>query len=136
MSKLGEWKLTGVGKVIAVSSGIVAVEVKDPMQVADFSLRYSWLEKAIKDNPRSSYYDMDKWSTVSLKKACKNNKLDKLGQLEKITRTVDLLTEEKRMYRRSPKTGRELLHSQFQSVPMDISIVMSKNDNEEDEEEI
>jgi viroplasmin and RNaseH domain-containing protein len=135
VSKLGEWKLTCTSRVIAVSSGVIAVEEKDKDALADFSLKYAWLVKAIKENPRKSEYKMDKWSPVTLRKACKENKLDKLGQMEKITRTVDLLTDEKRTYLNPPKNGRMLLHSKYKSIPMDISVVMNKSVEEDEDED-
>lgn len=135
MSKLGEWRCSGSGKVIAVSSGVVAVESKDPTQVQDFSLKFSWLYAQAKQNPKLSSYRMEKWSPITLRKSCQQNKLDKLGQMEKIIRSVDLDVDEKRDYPLKPKNGRMLLHTQYKSRPWDISIVMSKSEDEEDEDE-
>lgn len=136
MSKLGEWRCSSSGgRVIAVSSGVVAVESKDPTQVQDFSLKFSWLYAQAKQNPKLSSYQMEKWSPITLKKACQQNKLDKLGQMERIIRSVDLDVDEKRDYPLKPKNGRMLLHTQYKSIPWDISIVMSKSEDEEDEDE-
>lgn len=135
MSKLGEWKIEGSGRVIAVSSGVVAVEAKDPTQVQDFSLRFSWLYAQIKQNPSKSEYQMEKWSPMTLKKACKLNKLDQLGKMERIVRTVSLDVDEKRLYPLNPKNGRMLIHSKYKSLPLDISVVMNKTDEEDEDEE-
>jgi len=135
LSKLGQWRFSGEGRVIAVSSGVVAVESKDPEQVADFSLRFSWLYEQARKNPNLIEYQMEKWSPMTLKKSCKLNKLEKLGQMEHIIRSIDLNVDEKRLYPVNPKNGRMLLHSQYKSMPLDISVVMTKGEGEEDEDE-
>ena len=66
---------------------------------------------------------MTKLSPVTLRRAVQENKLDKLGALEDITKTVDVAYELKRAYRESPKTGGELLSGQYKSTPWDISVV-------------
>ena len=123
---MGSWKLTVSGSAIVCSSGVVAVQGKDG--TADFSLRYEWLKSEIEKHPEQSEYTMQKYSPVTLANACKENKLEVLGKLELITKTVDVNYELKRDYsdpfnRNEPKNGRELLSRQYKSKPRNISLV-------------
>jgi hypothetical protein len=66
---------------------------------------------------------MNKWSPVTLGVAILQNKYDRMGQLETITKTVSIPYERKRGYKEKPKTGAELLARHYVSVPRDISQV-------------
>lgn len=145
MSDMGTWKLSGEAtRCIVVSSGVVAVESKDPDQVADFSLRYWELRKMIENNPKEHEYRMDKFTYMGLIRAFHENKLDKLGEIFVEKRTIDVAAEDKKRdfeltpYTRLPKCGRDLLKRKYNSKPRDISLVMSRDievDSEEGDEE-
>jgi len=118
--RLGDWRLSSKCPSIVVSSGVVAV--KDKENVAEFSLDYDWLKKQAEDNPEASSYEMTKLSPVTLAKAINDNKLEDLGKLKQITRSVDLKYEVKRMYKDQPANGRQLMKGQYQSYPIDVSL--------------
>lgn len=126
-SGMGSWSLTVAHTAaIVVSSGVVAVEGKDDDATADFSLRYEWLKEQIKLKPEASEYQMSKYSPITLSKACSQNKLDCLGEIESITKSVDIKYELKRCYRNPPSSGKELIGGVFRSEPWDISVVANK----------
>ena len=117
----GSWKLSSHCPALVISSGIVAV--KDKEHNHDFSLDYDWLMESIKTNPDRSEYDMSKTSPVTLENAINRNMLDRLGEIEIITRTIDIVWEAKRFYEKKPKTGGELLQNRYSSDPWNISLV-------------
>jgi len=120
---MGSWKLSSHGSAIVVSSGIAAVQGKE--LTGEFSLSYDWLLEQIKQNPDASEYSMSKWSPISLGVAILQNKFDKLGQLETLTKTITIPYELKRSYKEKPKTGGDLLKNKYVSVPRDISQIVS-----------
>ncbi len=135
MSKLGEWRCSAANtKALIISSGVVAVEAKDPEQVADFSLRFSELEALIKDQPKSNKYTMKKWSYYGLIRCVAENKLDRLGEIFEETRTIEITpNDSKRDYALNrytvlPKCGEDLLKRVYKSKPRDISLVQTKEE--------
>ncbi len=118
---MGTWKLTNSGPTVVISSGIIAMQGKSGKN--DFSLDYDKLTNQIKDNPKAGSYSMTKLSPMTLAKACQQNHLDRLGELEEITKTVDITYEMKRCYRKAPRTGGQLLKNQYDSSPWDVSVI-------------
>jgi hypothetical protein len=133
MSDMGSWKLTGVSAALIISSGVVAVEAKDPTQVADFSLRYFEILAMIQKNPRATEYRMSKQSYMGLIRSVKEDKLDRLGEIFTEYRTIDCSgTDQKRDYEltpytRLPKCGGDLLRHKYKSKAIDISLVMARD---------
>jgi hypothetical protein len=134
MGDMGSWKLTGEAtRCIVISSGVVAVEAKDPTQVADFSLRYFEILAMIQQNPQAVEYRMAKSSYMGLIRAVKEDKLDKLGEIFTEHRTIDCSgTDQKRDYEltpytRLPKCGGDLLKHKYKSKAIDISLVMTRD---------
>ena len=123
---MGSWSLSSRGSAIIISSGVVAVQGKDEDATADFSLRYEWLKSEIEKNPNASEYQMTKYSPITLAVAVRQNKLDMLGTLEVITKTIDVPYELKRAYLEVPQSGRDLLRKKYRSQPWDISLVQKK----------
>lgn len=123
---MGSWSLSSRSPAIVISSGVVAVQGKDEDATADFSLRYEWLKSEIEKNPNASEYRMTKYSPITLAVAVRQNKLARLGELEVITKTVDVDYELKRAYRETPQCGRALLRKKYRSLPWDISLVQKK----------
>jgi len=128
---MGSWKETAHGPALVVSSGVVAVQGKDDDATADFSLKYSWLMDQIKDNSGATEYKMTKYASMTLARACNENKLDQLGDVIKIVRTVDVQYELKRVYMEVPKNGSQLLRRKFKSIPRDVSQVANLEVKEE-----
>lgn len=126
-TKMGSWKLTAHSPAIVASSGVVAVQGKDDDALADFSLKYSWLKQQIEDNPLLSEYQMQKYSPVTIMKVVAQNKpIETLGDLEIITKVVDVTYELKRCYKELPQRGKDLMKRKFKSIPWDYSVVMDK----------
>lgn len=118
---MGSWKLSHEGKAIVVSTVAVAVEGKEAEQ--DFAVNYNWLLDQIKQNPTERVYSKDKISHISLEKAIKDHKLGNIGEVEKISRSIDVAYETKRLYFDRPMTGQELLDNKYESSPLDISFM-------------
>jgi len=119
-NKIGEWKLSAEQPCLVIGTGAVAI--KDKQQTGDFSLDYDWLMEQIAQYPKRKEYEMSKMSPVTLAIALKE-KFEKIGQMNKLTRPVSIINETKRCYRKSPKTGEELLGKQYSSEPWDISMM-------------
>jgi intein/homing endonuclease len=126
---LGSWKLSHHCPSIIISSGTQTL--RDKKSTALFSLQYDWLVQQIEKKPKAKKYSLSGLSPVTLHKALKDNRLQDLGKLEKIKRTISLNSELKRCYKTQPKNGRELLARQYTSEPWDISIVQERTLNEE-----
>lgn len=119
-SKIGRWELTSAAPCICAGTAVVAIQGKE--KAADFSLDYDWLMEQIKENPEAKKYSMEKLSPVTLAVALKGN-WDKLGQLRKITKTIDIGSDVKRCYRKAPEYGKDLLGKYYDSEPWDISLL-------------
>jgi len=117
----GQWRLTHLGRGIIVSSGIVGIEGKAGDE--EFSITYDWLRKVMEGNPGQTEYQMEKIAPVTLTKAMSGDSWDKLGQLERSTRTVYIGSESKRCYLNVPKTGGDILNNVYDSEPWDITMV-------------
>jgi len=122
----GQWRLTHLGRAIIVSSGVVGIEGKGGDE--DFSITYEWLRKVMEDNPEQTEYQMEKIAPVTLAKAMSGDSWDKLGQLERSTRTVYIGSESKRCYLNAPKTGGDILNNVYGSEPWDITMVTKGGD--------
>jgi hypothetical protein len=130
---MGAWKLSGVSSTIVISSGVVAVEAKDPDQVADFSLRFWEVLARIKAEPKATSYEFKKQSYMGLIRAVHDGKLDELGSVFEETRTISITSEDKKRdynltpYTVLPKNGGDLLKRKWKSKPRDISLVMAQD---------
>jgi len=118
--ELGEWRLSHTGRCIVVNAGTVAFEGKECKE--EFSLKFSWLYNQIKEKPEAGEYSMEKYTTVTLAQAL-NSEFDKLGKLEKTTRTVYIEPDYKRLWKHRVSSGGELLNTQMRGCPLEYSIV-------------
>jgi hypothetical protein len=118
---MGSWKLSHRGSAFVVSSGICAIEGKNG--AGDFSLHYDWLKEQVEKDPKATEYQMSKLSPLTVAKAVQQNKHEKVGELETITRTVDVGYEMKRCYKTAPKNGKQLMEKSYGSEPWDVSIL-------------
>ncbi len=121
--EMGSWRMSHAGGVIILSGGIAAVEGK--IGAEDFSLRFDWLKKAIEDAPEASEYQMKKLNVCTLAYAMATD-YEKLGQVQEITKTIMIGTDSKRLYFDAPMTGGELLANQYDSEPMDMSLIIGQ----------
>jgi hypothetical protein len=134
MSDMGSWKLTSkeATRCIVISSGVVAVEAKDPTQVADFSLRFWEVKELLESAPLSKEYHMEKTSYMGLIRCVAENKLDRLGEVFIEKRTISIEPDQKREwqltpYTKVPKCGGDLLKHKYKSKAIDISLVMARD---------
>lgn len=118
--KMGDWKLSSECPCLCISSGVLALREK--YGGLDFSLDYDYLMRAIEKSPKGKSIAMKKQSFVSIVKAVQTNQWDKLGELETLTRTIDLGYEMKRVYRDNPKCGADLLANKYVGEPIDVSM--------------
>jgi len=126
--ELGGWRLNNENKCLSISTGVIAIKGKfdeHPDEKKDFSLDYDWLVEAIRENPDSQVYTMRKKSPISLAIAVKDGgkRWEELGQLQNISRNINVGYEEKRMYKVKPKSGKENMECDLESYPLDVSIL-------------
>lgn len=120
---MGEWKLITHSPALIMGSGVVAV--KDRKGLGDFALDYDNIVDGIKSFPANTYHELRKDSLVSLAKALNSGRFEKIGMMEPMTRRVEFCSENKRLYVKKPKRGQDLLDNQYQSIPLDTSMIES-----------
>jgi hypothetical protein len=113
----GEWRLEANCPALVISSGCVAL--RDKMGRGEFGMDYDWLVQQIKNKPKAQEYPETKLSPYTLAKAINENHYDKVGEIETITKTIDINAEIKRQYPVEPKNGGELLGNIYESMPLD-----------------
>jgi hypothetical protein len=118
-NRMGGWKLSHKSKALVVSSGLVAVQGKTGQGA--FSIDYDYLMNAIKDNPQSSTYAMNKYSVMTLGKALQENKIDELGNTFVQERSLDITYEAKRFFDDVLTCGNDLLTKKLNSYPLSMS---------------
>lgn len=121
----GEWRLEANCPSLVISSGCVAIQ--DKMGKGEFGMDYNWLVEQIKKNPKATEYPETKLSTITLAKCINLNAYDTIGEVEEITKVIDIHSELKRQYPKEPKNGGELLNGQFESVPLDMGMIHEMN---------
>ena len=115
--EMGKWRLSHVGKCIIVSSGVVGFEGKQGAE--EFALRYEWLQNQLFDNPSESEFSMNKYSPLTLAKAIQTDNLKHLGELQEVNRVINIGKDYKRLWKKYPKCGEDLLNNVYDSVPID-----------------
>lgn len=121
----GEWRLEANCPSLVISSGCVAIQ--DKMGKGEFGMDYNWLVGQIKKKPKATEYPETKLSPVTLAKSLNLNQYDRIGEIEEITKTIDIHSEVKRQYPKEPKNGGELLNGQFESIPLDMGMIHNMN---------
>ncbi len=122
--ELGGWRLSHEGQAIIGGNNMVAIETKEG--AGELSLRFDWLEKAIKDNPEADSYTMHGVSHVSLAEAVKNDKLKDLGETVVRDYTLKVKSDNKRFYADVPRTGGELISRRYDSSPLTIGDLLAR----------
>ncbi len=118
---MGQWKLSSQGKALVIGTEIVAVEGKEA--VKDFSIDYRWLMKQIQQYPHAERYTMSKLSPITLGKALKNDRVDRLGEVEISERAIEIGYDRKRCYPVRPMCGKDLIGNTYQGIAWDISFL-------------
>ena len=126
---MGTWKLSHHCPSIIISSGVQAL--KDKQHAGNFVLNYNWLLEQIEKRPKAKSYKISGLSPVTLAKAISTDRFQDLGNLEEISREIDLQCEIKRCYPVEPKNSKEMLTGQYNSIPWDVSVVQGEELNEE-----
>ena len=121
-NKLGEWRLSHKGKCIIVNSGVVGFEGKNGNE--EFSLTYDKLYNSITENPQAQECVMSKYTVVSLAKAL-NTDFSKLGNTEKLHRSIVIGADNKRIYNNRVTTGSKLLETKTESMPIEVGMISS-----------
>jgi hypothetical protein len=128
----GEWRLEANCPSLVISSGCVAIQ--DKMGKGEFGMDYNWLVEQINKNPKKTEYPETKLSPMTLAKCINLNQYDRIGDIEEITKTIDIHSDVKRQYPKEPKNGGELLKGQFESVPLDMGMIHNMNLSHKEEE--
>ncbi len=128
----GEWRLEANCPSLVISSGCVAIQ--DKIGKGEFGMDYNWLVEQIKAKPKATEYPETKLSTITLAKSLNLNCYDKIGEVEEITKTIDVHSEVKRQYPKEPKNGGELLNGQYESIPLDMAQVRNMNLSHKEDE--
>jgi hypothetical protein len=125
---LGTWKLANTGPAIVIGTGAVAMGGKKGK--GDFSLDYDWLKAKLEEDPEATEFTMSQLSPVTLAVTVNQNKWEKLGELERIERRVELGYERKRCYRRQEVRAKDILNGQEDSVPWDAGMLVRGAESE------
>jgi hypothetical protein len=116
-SGMGKWKFAGDDATIVVSPGMIFRADKKP-----HGINYGTLMALIEKSPNSAIYSVDLPKRVTMKEALRID-FALIGTVQKFGSTIDLnlaRTSQDRVFRKFPKTGKELLGRQYTSEPVTI----------------
>ncbi len=119
--ELGKWRLSNQGEAVIIGAATMAMTGKE--SELDFSLSLDWLKEQIANEPEGTTYTMKAFKPITLGKVLAENRLDDLGKIEELTRTVEVKPDTKRLWVKYPTNGRELLSGQYNSAPLSAGIV-------------
>lgn len=120
--EIGEWKLSGRGNAIIVSSGVKCIQGEDSSK--EFAINYDWLRNEIQKEPSKNTYEMSRLVTLSLPLAWIRNKMELCGKVVIENRHVNIGIENKRMYEEQAKNGGELISGQLKSKAWNAKLLM------------
>jgi hypothetical protein len=118
---IGSWKLNTTGKALAVGSGAIAIQGKK--NSGDFSLDYDWIMEQIRQNPEATSIEMRGDGFISIARAVQHEKYARLGEIDKVHRSLILDDDIKRGYPGPPRNFGELVSGQFESKAWDMSLI-------------
>ncbi|KKK71452.1 hypothetical protein LCGC14_2913760, partial [marine sediment metagenome] len=113
---MGQWRLTGIGEVLILSSGRVYHGTKKP-----HGLNYEQIVKLIEEHPRESYYTANLKRRQTLEESIQLDDLNGLGRMKDTTSSFDLnllRISTDRNFKDFPQTGGQLLKNQYKSTPL------------------
>jgi hypothetical protein len=116
-SGMGKWKFAGDDATIVVSPGMIFRADKKP-----HGINYGTLMGMIEKSPDSAIYSVDLLKRVTMGEALRID-FALIGTVQKFGSTIDLnhaRTSQDRIFRKFPKTGKELLGGQYASEPVVI----------------
>ena len=117
-TELGSWRLSAKGKCIIAGTGMVAFQ--ENTSATELGLDYASLCKQVKENPEATEYLRSTYLPITLALALEQG-FSKLGEVQLIERSLNIGTENKRMYPSRPRTGRDLLNNTWNSMPRDYN---------------
>lgn len=126
---IGSMRLERIGRSLICSSGLACIEGKHG--AGDFSIEYSWLMNQIAGKPDEDKYILQTEQVLSLAQAAHLNRIQDVGTVEMITRSVEF-ADNKRSYEVIPDTFGQLAKGKYYSEPWDastLSILESPDEN-------
>lgn len=117
---LGEWRLNSAGKCLSLGAGRTVVEGK--MGEGDLRISYDLLRDRIQEQPSNSEWEVEALSIVTLGKAVSEKRLQDLGKVEKVTRTIGMM-DAKRNYKEMPRSGKGLMRKKYHSKPWSVEML-------------
>jgi hypothetical protein len=118
---MGDWKLDSKTKGLVMGSGCIALQGKQ--KEGDFSLNYDKIVEDIRQNPSKREITIEKEGFISIGEAVERNIIGRLGEFELDKRSILLDSEIKRIYPIEPANFGELLENQYESIPLDVSMM-------------
>jgi len=113
---MGQWRLSGIGPVLVLSSGRVYHGNKKPQ-----GLNYDQILELIGKHPRQSYYTANLKRRQTLEESIQLGDLNGLGKMKLTTSSFDLnliRASADREWAKFPQTGGQLLNGQYMSEPL------------------
>jgi len=107
----GGWRLSYIGSALVVSSGLVFYSDKKPK-----GLTLDMILEAIKEHPRTAYYEWRLKRRVTLSDALAMGKFADTGKMANMVSSIDLIRlEHDRAFYKVPMTGEQLLSKKYRS---------------------
>lgn len=116
---MGQWRLSGIGPVLVLSSGRVYHGNKKPQ-----GLNYDQIIELINEHPRQSYYTANLRRRQTLEESIQLGNLNGLGRMKDTTSSFDLnlmRASTDRYFKDFPQTGEQLLNGQYKSSPLKVN---------------
>ena len=111
-----KWALSHTGPCICLSSGLCFIKDRKPEGIT-----LDILHQAIKDHPNSIFYRFKIPRIVKLGEALQIDNLSELGTLQDRFTTINIQTiSRKRIFKRWPKNGGQLMENVYDSLPMEV----------------
>lgn len=126
---MGTWRKSYTGEAIVVNSALRCI--KDKVGEGDFSLTLDELKDMLTRNPTLNEWHKQKLTVLSLGQAMNEKRITEVGRITTIEMTIGL-QDNKRVYLKQPKNGRDLLTHQFLSEPWSINILKTLTARDED----
>jgi hypothetical protein len=120
LNQMGAWKLNNPTDTLIVSSGRVYFGDKHP-----FGLDHDMIIDMINNKPRSSYYENKISRRITLADCVDSQDFSHIGELQEYPSTLDLTIlklDNDRTFPKFPKTGKDLLSTKYNSVPLEVRL--------------
>lgn len=113
VKKMGTWRMTGQGPALVLGAGTLWYNNKKPRGIT-----LSDVLNQINANPSQSYYKTQLQRKRTLIEAHRAGDITQTGNAIDTQTTIDLVTQTHgRVFKKLPRTGRELIKSVYESAP-------------------